>query len=112
MFLAWPWMIFILSALAIAGGCLLPARFLPPLPNDKLMHFAAYAGLSILAGHIATDAVSLSWWLASLFVSGWAIEVLQKWVPGRNFCWRDFAANTAGIVLAGYVMLLTGGYQA
>lgn len=104
--IAWPWIGFIVGALAVLVGCLLPARWLPPLPNDKLLHFLAFGSLSFLAGHIATDAIRLLWWLEGLFIAGALIEILQKWVPGRCFCWRDLAANTAGIVLVGSSFLL------
>jgi VanZ family protein len=36
-------------------------------------------------------------WLLGLLLAGLAIEILQKLVPGRSFCWRDMGANTAGI---------------
>lgn len=104
--IAWPWIGFIVGAVGVLVGCLLPSRWLPPLPNDKLLHFLAYGGLSFLAGHIAADNIHLLWWLAGLFAAGALIEILQKWVPGRDFCWRDLAANTAGIVLAGSPFLL------
>lgn len=106
--IAWPWIGFIVGALGVMAGCLLPPRWLPPLPNDKLMHFLAFGGLSFLAGKIAADDSHLLWWLAGLFIAGWLIEVLQKWVPGRDFCWRDLAANTTGIVLVGTSFLLPG----
>lgn len=111
MHIAWPWIGFIVGALGVSAGCLLPPRWLPPLlPNDKLLHFLAFGGLSLLAGQIATNEIKLAWWLAGLFIAGWLIEVVQKWVPGRDFCWRDLAANTAGIVLAGYSLLLLDAY--
>jgi VanZ family protein len=39
-------------------------------------------------------------WLLGLLLAGFAIELLQKLVPGRSFCWRDMRANTAGIAAA------------
>lgn len=78
----------------------MPARWLPPLPNDKLLHFTAFGGLALLAERIARNPMEMAAWLFGLFVAGWLIECLQHWVPGRSFCWRDLAANTAGILVA------------
>lgn len=84
-------------AAAVLGGCLVPNRWLPPLPNDKFLHFAAFALLSVLALRMSGGLLESALWLAGLFAAGVAIEGLQSWVPGRAFCWRDIAANTAGI---------------
>jgi VanZ family protein len=78
----------------------MPAHWLPALPNDKLLHFLAFGGLSLLAGRVAQTKSELGVWLLGLLVAGWAIEGLQSWIPGRNFCWRDIAANAAGILTA------------
>lgn len=84
----------------VVAGCLAPAGWLPPLPNDKLLHFVAFGGLALLALRIADSYVALAAWLLGLLVLGWLIEVLQNLVPGRRFCWRDMAANAAGIAAA------------
>lgn len=70
------------------------------LPNDKLLHFMAFAFLTFLATCIATSWGELAYWLLGLFIMGWLIEVLQNFVPGRQFSWRDLAANAAGILAA------------
>jgi VanZ family protein len=93
-------MLFAGAAAAISAGCLIPARWLPLLPNDKLMHFMAFGGLALLAGSISESKNEFSIWLLGLFFAGWLIEGLQNLVPGRKFCWRDLAANTAGILFA------------
>lgn len=98
--MAWELVLILLGTIAVSAGCLVPARWLPALPNDKLMHFLAYGGLALLAGRIAQSGSELAFWLCGLFIVGWLIEYLQKWVPGRSFCWRDMAANTAGIAVA------------
>jgi len=100
--IAMPWELicFCLVLASVAIGCLLPAGYLPPLPNDKLLHFLAYFGLALLAAPIAGSWGHLVYWLAGLLLAGWLIEVLQSWVPGRSFCWRDFAANAAGLAAA------------
>lgn len=99
--MTWELICFAGGIAAIAIGCLLPKAWMPPMPNDKLMHFLAYGAMAWLATRIAHDngrlAAAL---LVGLLVAGWAIEVLQNQVPGRAFCWRDMAANAAGIALA------------
>ncbi|AKU24024.1 VanZ family protein [Massilia sp. NR 4-1] len=104
--MAWEWICFGLALAGVALGCLLPAGWLPLLPHDKLLHFLAFAGLTVLAGRIAPDWAQLQYWLLGLLVAGWLIEVLQKLVPGRSFCWRDLAANAAGIAVAASAILL------
>lgn len=91
---------FVAAAVVLCTACLVPNRWLPPLPNDKFLHFAAFCLLTVLALRIAKDGVETMYWLAGLFAGGWLIECLQSLVPDRRFCWRDQAANTAGIVAA------------
>jgi VanZ family protein len=100
----WELILFGLASLAVVAGCLVPNRWLPPLPNDKLMHFAAFGGLTVLALRIAPHGLAMAAWIGSLLLAGWLIEVLQSWVPGRHFCWRDMGANAAGIAVACVLM--------
>ena len=100
--------IFVLTSTTL--GCLVPASWLPTLPNDKVLHFLAFAVLAFLAGRIAQDWWSLGGWLLGLLSAGWVIEILQNWVPGRKFCWRDMAADTAGIVVAAFSSRMVLGY--
>ena len=91
--------LFILALTVICIGCLLPARWLPPIRHDKWMHFFAFAGLSVLIRPLANTQAELLLCFTSLLILGFLIEILQQWVPGRRFCWRDLVANTAGIAL-------------
>jgi len=100
--------LFVCAAAAVCIGCLVPNRWLPPLPNDKFLHFAAFAVLTVLALRIADGVVETACWLAGLLVGGWLIECLQTLVPDRRFCWRDMAANTAGIACAVLAVALVG----
>jgi len=90
-------LLFVCAALGIGAGCLVPNRWLPPLPNDKFLHFASFAILTLLALRIAQGRAEIAWWLAGLLAGGWLVECLQTLVPDRRFCWRDLAANAAGI---------------
>jgi hypothetical protein len=90
--------LFIAAGLAVSAGCLVPNRWLPSLPNDKLMHAVAFAVLSALALQLTTGTTQAALALAGLMLAGWAIECLQQLVPDRQFSWRDIAANGAGIV--------------
>lgn len=96
--MSWELIIFALALAGVSVGCLLPAGWLPLLPNDKLLHFGAYAGLTLLSLRIAHGWHELALWALGLAVGGWLIEVLQNLVPGRKFSWGDLAANLAGIV--------------
>lgn len=92
--------LFVCAASGLCIGCLVPNRWLPPLPNDKFLHFAAFAILTVLALRIAEGLAQAAWSVAGLLVGGWLIECLQGLVPDRRFCWRDMAANAAGIACA------------
>jgi hypothetical protein len=98
--MGWNALLLVLAATAVTVGCLVPNRWLPPLPNDKLLHFVSFAVLTGLALPFAHDAGSTLWWLFGLLAAGWLIECLQSLLPDRNFCWRDLAANAGGIVFA------------
>jgi hypothetical protein len=98
--MGWNMVLFGAAVSAVTAGCLVPNRWLPRLPNDKFMHFAAFALLSVLALRMAGDRAEAALWLAGLLVAGWAIECLQALVPDRRFCWRDIGANAAGIAAA------------
>nr|WP_229474498.1 VanZ family protein [Pseudoduganella lurida] len=97
--------LFSVALLCVFAGCLVPNEWLPTLPNDKLLHFVAYAGLTLLAARIADGWGQFACWAAALAVAGWLVECLQRLVPGRGFSWRDQLANAAGI---GCAMLATG----
>nr|WP_315401714.1 VanZ family protein [uncultured Duganella sp.] len=98
--MAWELILFGTALAAVSVGCLLPAGWLPPLPNDKVLHFGAYAALTLMALPMAGSWRELAYWLAGLLAAGAVIELLQNLVPGRSFCWRDLAANAAGITAA------------
>ncbi len=106
MTIAWEWILFAGTAVAVSVGCLVPNRWLPPLPNDKLMHGVAFGGLALMAMHLAKDRTEAALWLLGLLIGGWLIECLQQLLPDRHFCWRDIAANAAGIATVTVLALL------
>jgi VanZ family protein len=93
---------------AVCAACLVPNRWLPPLPNDKLMHFVAFAILGLLAFRVADGWSDAAWWLAGIGALGLAIECAQSLLPDRGFCWRDIIANMAGLVFAVLCAYLSG----
>jgi VanZ family protein len=98
----WKLTLLVGGSLVFAAGCLVPNRWLPAkMPNDKLMHFVAFAVLGLLALGQAHGYRQAAAWLAGLALTGAAIECLQQLVPDRGFSWRDIAANTAGVAFAG-----------
>ena len=107
--MAWETSVFIAASVTVLAGCLVPNRWLPPLPNDKLLHFAAFGGLAALALLQVHGRLQGALALAGLLGASWAIECLQQLVPDRQFCWRDMAANAGGIGFAAVCALLYSG---
>lgn len=104
--LRWEWLVLAAGMVLIPVGCLLPLSKLPPLPNDKFLHFIAFGGMALMAGRLAATPAGVMAALAGVFVASWCIELLQNRVPGRKFCWRDMAANGAGVACAGALLAL------
>lgn len=97
-----------LSRLAFAGALaavavmsLLPEKALPPMPDvsDKVEHAVAYAVLAGLAALSWRQGRELLLAFAALILMGAAIEILQRWIPGRSGEWLDFAADVAGVLI-------------
>lgn len=95
--MTWELIVFLLAAAGIVAGCLVPNEWLPPLPNDKLLHFLAFGLLALLLARMVPGGWVLQLYLLGLLGGALLIEILQNLVPGRKFCWRDMAANAAGI---------------
>lgn len=100
----WEVILLLASALGIAIGCLTPVGKLPILPHDKLLHFGCFGFAAWLAGRLVDGLWPTVAVLAAVLAASWGIELLQKLVPGRTFCWRDMAANAAGIAAAGVAL--------
>ena len=99
-----------LCAAGVVAGCLTPNRYLPRLPNDKLLHFTAHAVLTALLLRLTEGGAAVLALLA-LALAGWLLECLQQLVPDRGFSWRDLAANLAGMGAAlGATLLLRAAF--
>lgn len=103
----WELAVLLAGMVAIPIGCLLPQDRMPPLPNDKVLHFLAFGGMALMAGRLADSPLHAALALGAVLAASWLIEVLQILVPGRNFCWRDMAANTAGVLCAGVFLAVS-----
>ena len=88
---------FVLALAVVSWFALAPQQTLPPVHLwDKLSHAMAFAGLMLLAkcGWKVMRPLAIT---AGLLGYGLLIEVLQLWVPGRQFSWLDLVADAAGI---------------
>jgi hypothetical protein len=109
--MSWHFAFLLAAAAAVGAGCLVPNRWLPPLPNDKLLHGGAFGGLAALALPLAHDRWQGAAVLGGVLLASLGIECLQELVPDRAFCWRDMAANAAGVALAGLAGLAWSALQ-
>ena len=84
---------------AVVWGSLTPNPPTVDVSNaDKVQHFAAYAGLAVLA-FLALRRASLRA-AAALILFGVGVEVAQAATAlGRQGSWLDAVANSAGVLL-------------
>ena len=86
--------------LIISWLLLAPASDLPPVRIwDKAAHTLAFAGLMLLGGLGHKHSLSLGWIALLLFFYGVGIEVVQHFLPTREFSLADMLANSLGIFL-------------
>jgi len=101
-----PWMrrigkvMFWPALIVVAWGELTPhpPRLAGPFQWDKLDHFIAYFGLSLLATLAWGLRRSLLWVFLAVVALGGSLEIIQSFV-GRDAEWGDFLANDLGAVL-------------
>lgn len=79
------------------------ARFSPAV-GDKVKHFSAFAGLTLLLCYCTTS--HRTWWrfglIAAAVLSYGAVdELTQQFVPRRVPSWLDFFADAAGMMSIG-----------
>ena len=80
---------------------LLPQEFLPTGLNiwDKLSHSIAFAALALCAALGWPDKNFVQFVLVPLLTFGVLIEVLQYFIPGREFSLLDMLADAIGILI-------------
>ena len=80
---------------------LLPQEFLPTGINiwDKLSHSIAFAALALSAALGWPDKNFVQFVLIPLLTFGVLIEVLQYFIPGREFSLLDMLADAIGIII-------------
>ena len=99
------WKNFLLPALyysAILSIALLPRTKVEavneviPLPNDKVLHLAVYAGLGFVLGGLPYPSIALG---TAGSLLGAADEQVQRLAPGRDVSVADWLADILGISL-------------
>ena len=73
--------------------------------NDKLLHFAAYAALALLAVLGADDRRAVVRSVLIMFVLGVALDFAQRFIPGRGFELGDILADNLGLLCGAFFAL-------
>ena len=107
------WVVLIAFAGLVMYGSLRPIApgLMPEVPHiDKVLHFVAYAVMTMLAFRAlwADDArpvslVALAIGVGLVTAYGAGMEIFQGFTPDREFSWLDMIANGAGAALAAAV---------
>ncbi len=111
----WPvrWLAAIAWMLVIFAASAWP-RHGPPSARgtDKMLHFLAYAVLTVLLFRCWLTTAVRSRLLIAIgrasiiaIAYGLFLELYQLRVPGRDFQWSDILANCAGVVIAALLLL-------
>jgi VanZ family protein len=91
-----PKVAFISGVIGVVALSLLPAREAPLLLNDKLEHLIAYAILGFVGGLAFPTRRATLWMIALLPLLSIAMELGQKFAPGRSTEVADAVASGAG----------------
>ncbi len=90
--------LFVLLAVAVAVGCLLPTAELPVFEaSDKVQHFAAFMALGAIGTLAFPGRRAMLWLMIALFAFGCLLEGLQLFVPSRQSSLGDVIADSLGI---------------
>ena len=88
------------ALILIAWLAVTPVDKLPPVNVwDKLAHAIAFAALMLLGGLAHRNSIALAWIALLLFLYGAGIELVQHFLPSREFSLEDMLANGIGILL-------------
>jgi VanZ family protein len=95
------------GVIALAPLSLLPAVHVPRTHmGGRLEHFLAYAGAAIFVA-LATSERGILRIGSALIAYAGALEVLQRYAPGRTSSIRDFMYSAGGVVLGCAVVALS-----
>jgi VanZ family protein len=70
--------------------------------NDKLLHFLAYAFLTLLAVLAANDRRAVLRSVLIMFALGIALDYAQRFIPSRAFELGDILADTLGLLCGAF----------
>ncbi len=100
-------LLFVLYTLAIIIASLLPADPKAQVISwDKLAHFLAYFGMSLLAYLTFRTRNGRILAISFVIAIGLVIEWVQGFVPGRVTSWNDALANGLGVLIGTAVFYL------
>lgn len=92
--------LFAAAVLALAGvfyGSLVPGQLRPRSGLDgHVEHVLAYLVLGLVLMAFVQSYMMLAIMLLLLLVLAAAMELLQRWIPGRSCRWSHFLASCAG----------------
>lgn len=89
------WILLILSVLT---GSLDPHVKMPSIDHaDKFIHASAYFALAMLPTISFSEGRSRIKAMLAMIALGGAIEIAQRYIPGRDASALDFAANCLGV---------------
>lgn len=71
---------------------------IPASASDKINHILAFAYLAVVA-RLAWPALSGLWLLPALMAYGLGIEIIQAFLPHRDFSLADLAADLIGCAI-------------
>jgi len=104
----WVWLNKTIFYIAVVLGCIIafsPSEAgLQPQLNDKFLHIVGFFLISVLC-HLAHPKVHKGLLLLGLAVLGLAIEMVQAYLPYRDFSLLDWAADISGVFV--YFCLLS-----
>jgi len=94
----WGLLLVVVSTGELLPGDAPPIAFLAEAHfSDTVMHFAAFAALAFIPA-FGLRAVAVSLCLFSTELTGIALEFAQAFIPGRSCDYRDFLANSFGLL--------------
>jgi VanZ family protein len=90
-------LVWVLWAVAVIVGSLLPGPMLPAAPvSDKIEHFTAYFGLCVLPPLFLYSRRLIMWSPVAMVALSICLEIAQTQIPGRTFDLFDIRANMIG----------------